>query len=162
MATDPNPYLAPEPVIEIPEPVVGPKRRPILWTVLYLANLIVPLFFGFQCVDGWIGAIGMFAAILVFYAMTLFIAERRRRLYAPACVGAAFVGLSQFYPVTQMYAGMVALTITGMLFGQTKPGNMGLLPSGFATIITGLLLLLVAMAFGEVCRFVGSVVNRRR
>jgi len=126
-----------------------PKRRLLTWSVLYVLNLVVPLMFGFQCVNGALGVLGMFVGIGLFFVGTVVVLERRKWLYAPFCVGAAFLGLSQLWPVLQMFAGMLALTATEFVFG-TPERTLHAFASSFATIITGSLLLIVAAVSGLV------------
>ena len=153
-----NPYAAPlsRSVPVDPLDGQGPKPRPVTWTVLYVTNLIVPGLLGFQAVEGPLGTIGMVAAVIFFYGVTVACGERWKSLYLPGCIGAGFVAFSQFYPMLQLYAGMGGLLVSEFVFGVGAQGGLSFAPAALTTVVTGLLLLTVAMIIGVV----GAVIVR--
>lgn len=117
------------------------------WIVVFHANLPVPLLFGVMFTHK-AGRWGIIVAILILLTLGAFVVSWSRRGGLAVVVGGWIVATSQFWPLLQFYAGIVGLSVA---HGEGKKGpsdredEMG----GFiATILTGGILITVALAIG--------------
>ena len=128
----------------------------LAWLMVFLANLPIPLMFG------WIftakhGRLGMAAAILLWWLMGHQICRTSRGFNLALVTGGLLVGLSQIFPILQSQAGAWSLGI-GSKLGQVKPVHgeefMVLTELGgfLVTMLTGGILIAVALACGSVIR----------
>jgi hypothetical protein len=126
------------------------------WFVVLLANLPVPLFFGFL-VTSMAGAFGMIAGLVVVWLIGHGFVARVSAVREPLMVGGAFVALSQLIPLVQFVAGALALhAITGrdLVRALAVDGCVAaMFADGFAvTMLTAAFLTVVALAVGFVLR----------
>ncbi|QEH35324.1 hypothetical protein OJF2_38750 [Aquisphaera giovannonii] len=131
--------------------LVGP-RTALGWIAVFLLNMIVPLLFGWSMTrEG--GRVGMAAAILTLFATGCWICTARRQLASPLLLGAAFVGLSQVFPLLQILAGSAGMVAATAL--RVAENNDDALPrvigeaGGFVvTLVTGGLLMAASLVAG--------------
>lgn len=125
------------------------------WALAVAANLPVPLALGtFTVVKG--GAVGMFAGVIAFWLVGAAVIARvpPARSFLVTC-GLLFA-ITQFAPVTQFMAGAAALDLCAPSFQAPEFGPSLSEPTAFlVTLVTGGLLLVVALAGGLFIRLVG-------
>ena len=141
-----------------PEEAAG---RPLsrAWLTVFLANSPVPLFYAWFLTAKH-GRIGMVAAIVLWWSLGHLVCKTNRRLGLSLVAGGILVALSQCFPLLQIIAGMVSLNIYGRL-AQAVAGGSVRGPQeqtefgGFlVTMLTGGMLMAVALGFGSVIRAV--------
>ena len=158
-----NPYQATDVALE---PHQSSKRRVIhspfvlsvQWTVVLLCNSVVPLLIGWTEAQQGQGQFGIILAmglcLVLGYVACIYIP-----LFALiATRGGFLVALTQFFPVLQLIAGMIAIdTIrkTGIIPGQTLDrGSLGLFDAFLVTVATGSILIGISVLFGMLLRLV--------
>jgi hypothetical protein len=123
------------------------------WTLVVVANLIVPLPFGLMCTVGG-GRIGMGLAIVAWWVAGLWICRHQPDRARWLIHGGIILGLSQITLMPQVLAGLAALrTWEEIAVGE---GEFGLFVGGeselfgfVVTAITGAELLLLAFVAGQ-------------
>lgn len=126
--------------------------RAFAWSCLFLANLAVPLLMGLgeTQLDG---RTGMYAGILACWAIGAIVCFTSATIGTALYWGAVFVAILQFIPFLQIYAGIYGVGI-GSQFNSVPHHEYQRLDtwmSGLiATMITGGILQLAALAFGIV------------
>lgn len=133
------------------------------WLVVFLANLPVPLFFGWAFTTQH-GRFGMATAIVVWWLLGHQVCKASRWCGLAIVAGGIFVAMSQFLPVLQLYAGAVSLGI-GSRLGQAwdEGGEQQVTTElgGFlVTMLTGGLLMVVAVMCGSIIS--ASIAESRR
>ena len=125
------------------------------WTVVYVANLIVPVFFGRLICDTDDALLGMGAGVFVWWAVLSPICFRPGRLRIALVVGAGFVAIAQFLPILHIVAGTVAIDFWKYADGKLgKLNQLNTFSAGFSvTILTGFFLLAIALAVGFLLAF---------
>jgi hypothetical protein len=119
------------------------------WPLVFLANLPVPVRFGWGVTD-WGGRIGMIAAIGVLYVLGRESMRRVPGLDAMIIWGGTLIALSQFYPVIHILAGVVGIRAAFLLRLVTTewPGEAGMLAGCIITLLTGGILMAIAVVAG--------------
>ncbi len=170
---DANPFAAPQSVI-----VSGRTRAPrtdlrwhLAWAVVFGANLIVPLMFGWPMTRG-AGRVGLVLGIALMLSLGHWLCSRYARVRFPLVAGGVCVGLSQCWPMLQIWAGIFASAITRTLlqqpFGadQDSPNYSTGLEGLLMTALTGGQLMLAAVMCGYVIFLLKfpmkNVTSRRR
>lgn len=162
-ASDENPYAAPLAVDPVASPVsrLRPQGWMIAWTVVYGANLIVPLMFALGTVQGS-GTLGMVLAMFVMWLVSLMICARARPVRSWLMAGGIAVAISQFMPILQIMAGMMGVGLASLLVrGPAEAGDddlvrgLGAVGTSFplgllATLLTGAALMVASLAIGFV------------
>ena len=128
-----------------------PKATRLLrvgWTLVFLANLRVPLLFGWGLTD-WGGRIGMFAAIGPLYLVGRESCARVRGMNSVIIWGGMLVALSQVYPMVHVFAGGFAFRTAGNLGLMTNEWDVdGALAGCIVTLLTGVVLFAIAAVAG--------------
>jgi hypothetical protein len=122
------------------------------WTLLYAANLIVPLMFGSSITaDG--GRAGMWLVVATLWAAGFAAGYRWGEMRRALAVGGILAALTQIYPLPHMFAGLLALAAWRRLAGEapneyphdTLHSDLG----GFAvTLMSGGLAMVFAIMVG--------------
>lgn len=152
-----NPYRPPR---DRPDPV-PPQRGDsskidrvafAAWPLALVSNMIVPLFFGLDFTYEQ-GRAGMLVATVLFllagWGLCYVKPNAARRLIA----GSTLTAISQFFPILQIFAGVVAIGIADRmgLSRESTDGNLAQVSElgGFImTVVVGVILLTVAGAIG--------------
>ncbi len=112
-----NPYQPPGPIHEdvTAGRALDAERTPyglmVIWTVLFSLNLIIPVLFGAPMIQQH-GAIGMLAAVMLFWIGGGVVCLRARQAAVRMMFGASILAATQLLPIIQMIAGMLALKLT--------------------------------------------------
>lgn len=124
------------------------------WVAVFLANLPLPLLFGFAVTSGN-STLGMLAGVAVVWLIGHFAVARVRPIRTPLMFGGAVIAASQVLPLAQIVAGMLAMTaVTGRDVGLQSA------PDGFAvTLLTAALLAVAALALGFVFHAMGRLIE---
>ncbi len=141
--------------------VKAPAGKPPVraWTLVFLANLPVPLFLGVWISNATVmtGKLGMACGVAILYWLGLRACHRAPRATFWVIFGGWFVAVSQFFPVLQIVAGIAGYYPVAVLFWWLGPFLIENLVVGFvvllgATLGTGAILIAAAAALGS---FVG-------
>ena len=122
----------------------------VTWTVLFLGNLILPLLLAIELVHGrgWLGVVAgcTFCWLSGLCLMIMQTASKRTML-----IGASLTGLSQLFPILQVLAGIIALTVwqpTAHMLGIDERLSANFIGPCFVTMSTGGILMTVAIFSG--------------
>jgi hypothetical protein len=151
-----NPYAAPQAELSpsqssSPRPATNFRRalihEPLLfwpvWTLLYLANCILPFILGMDVVrKSNSGIVAMLLGIVTVYLPTSYLNYRDKKFRRYWLSGALIVGLMQFVPIVHFMAGALAVDLFGVSACQQS------YIAYFVTIITGIELCLLALIIG--------------
>ena len=172
-----NPFAAPE-TVEL-DASRAVREKVDLWvlaagTVVFVANLVVPMLFATMFLDDAPGYLAILVACLV-----LLFGGWRIMVALPAysrsiLIGALVVAASQLFPVLQLFAGMVGVGIaTG--FGMVNrpvgpshdPDHMGIetltaCGAFVVTLVVGAILLALSVGIGVLFRTVWNAINGGR
>ena len=122
----------------------NPSRR-VVWTLVFVANLLVPLMLGWSTTRNH-GRVAMFVAIVMLWFVGDNAGKKGRTLGSGLLVGGVVVGLSQIYPFLQLIAGLIALTVAKQLGQANEEFDVTSELGGFiATTVTGGLLMAAAL-----------------
>lgn len=153
-----------------------PKPAGIMvgWVLVFLINLPMPVLFGLYLVATPGGFLGMAGGCLIWCGTGIAVCFSRHAAHVRATsLGGVLVALSQFYPLLQMYAGLLAIFIVSPLLNITS-GQIGhddletgipLLDaaySGLLTLMTGATLITVAWLTGHLMLSAMRVLERSR
>lgn len=157
-----NPYSPPPeastapPEVDLAAKDKQPFNLMVAWPVVLVVNLLIPLLFASEILQPQ-GMVGVILALLSFLLGGWWLCLRWRPIAKRLMAGAAVVALSQFMPILQLIAGVLAIEV-GLLFGIVN--QMGNNPIGpevdsilggwLVTTITGCLLALVALLIGSI------------
>jgi hypothetical protein len=124
------------------------------WVAVFVVNLAAPLLFGCMVTEKG-GRIGMAIATILCFAAGCWVCANVGEIGVFLIVGGIPIGISQLFPVLQMAAGFVAMTlghVVGLVDSAHATNELG----GFLlTVVTGVLLMSLSVASGFVIqRFV--------
>lgn len=170
-----NPYAAPTQIDAAageappsgPAPSNGVGLR-VGWTVAFLVNLVVPLTIGWNVTEQG-GRAGMFAGCLVLFALGWLVCSSYPSQILSINVGGIGTAMAQVFPVPQIAAGcvgvLVAQRIERLAFVATPeqdamPAVFTNLGGLIATLLTGILLITLALLTGMVLRALYQLVSR--
>ena len=168
---DQNPYRAPN-----ADSTDGPWHARVgrqlrftvaAWVIIFLLNLPFPLFCGMDVTSG-IATLGMFAAIVLLLSAGVVLCVRLPGVMRTLMIGSVVTAISQFLPLLQIVAGLLAISaakVLGLLAVATQFGNMrtvsffgGLL----ITLITAGIMMLVALGSGWILQLVYRLIRKLR
>ena len=157
MAITEDPYFAGQTAQELASgKLIDARKRPpyLAWSLVYIANLVVPLYLGTAVTDGS-GRVGMAIGVVVVFAIGCRVCVMSRWSVLTVVYGGWIVAISQFMPCLQSFAGMMGVGTATALGLATNPrgdhvnsGAGGIV----ATLVTGFLLLLAATIAGLLIR----------
>ncbi|WP_406696284.1 hypothetical protein V5E97_35375 [Singulisphaera sp. Ch08] len=127
-----------------------------VWTAIFAANLVAPMWFASSLWDDGkqLGEIGMAMAIAILWLLGDIAGARSRDMRLMLIAGGIIVAISQFFPLLQMVAGVVSLTLVAWISGSsttdfgTPQEQLSSLEYFLATLFTGSLLLLASCLAG--------------
>ncbi|WP_435018438.1 hypothetical protein TA3x_000412 [Tundrisphaera sp. TA3] len=131
----------------------------VAWIAVFCANLPVPLFLAAGLTQK-AGKGGMILAILLMLALGAMAVSASRKGGWAVVIGGWIVAVSQLMPVLHIIAGSMGMSAA---LGGTKAYSAGLddEPGGFiATIVTGGILITIALAIGAVLLLVRAAFMR--
>jgi hypothetical protein len=128
------------------------SKRSVFWSIILCANLVVPLYLAFSLTKEG-GRLGIAIAILCYWMLGLIAIRHSHRFGSILLSGGFIIGLSQFWPVLQAWAGVAALEAwhkvhvwTGGAAARGRPLSEF---DGFAvTTLTGAMLLTATLFCG--------------
>lgn len=126
------------------------KSWRVAWTITFLVNLPLPLFFGVPLTNPD-GTIGIAAALGVMYICGLFATMRANRWVRGALYGSVVTAFGQFVVILHMFSGFAAISIWNWVSGANVDilsGNLDFLDAFVVSLVTASILLLVALACG--------------
>lgn len=124
------------------------------WALAVVANLPVPLLFGFAVVAHG-GLFGMLAGVVAFWLVGAAAVAWAPRLRAVLVYGGALLALTQGLPVLQIVAGAVAVELF-----CTSPEPMSELTEFLVTLVTGGQLVFLVLAVRLVFHLLGRLADR--
>ncbi|HJZ93852.1 MAG TPA: hypothetical protein VKE40_23465 [Gemmataceae bacterium] len=138
----------------------GPDRRrtSLIWSGVFAANLVVPLFLGLQATSSG-GATGMACAILVCWVAGLAFCVQGGRLGSVLIRGGRRVALCQFLLMPHIAAGFFALWFWTDMIDQPplpKGGPWAEMGGFVVTLLTALPLVIAAILFGGGARLLSD------
>ncbi|PAY18545.1 hypothetical protein CKO51_15745 [Rhodopirellula sp. SM50] len=156
--SEPNPYSPPQQPADAVEPVANRRSRNsslmVAWPVALGVNLIVPMLFGAEMLgkSGWSGVV---IAITMFLLVGWWLCATWPRVAKRLVTGASIVALSQFVPLLQIVAGLVALGVaeamgqaSGADFDQNPFQIKTELGGWIVTVVTGCIMAAASMTIG--------------
>lgn len=158
MTAELNPYQSPTSIDTGASPTSDAPRRVdrvafITWPIVFGLNMIVPLLLGLAITYEH-GRIGLCAASGLLLAAGWLLCYASPPAARRLILGSAVFAFTQFFPILQIIAGMVAISVTGNdpLFDE----GSGITEfAGFAiTLIVGVILLTLAGGLGVLLGFV--------
>jgi hypothetical protein len=167
MGISDDPYFAGQvaPKAGQPEGLQDRMKPPVLtWVVVYVTNSIVPLYLGLMLTAN-AGRLGMFFALGLLLALVYRVISISSRVEVAFEVGGWVVAVSQFFPLLQVIAGGIGMVVTRTM-GQATDGYRPLIYvqselGGFvATILTGSILISVALSIGLLFQWIRSLSDR--
>ncbi len=158
MTAEFNPYQSPTSINTGDSPTSDAPRRVdrvafITWPIVFGLNMIVPLLFGLAITYEH-GRIGLCAASGLLLAAGWLLCYASPPAARRLILGSAVLAFTQFLPIIQIFAGMIAISVVGSdpLF-EEGPDVTEL--AGFAmTFIVGTILLALAGGLGVLLGFV--------
>lgn len=131
-------------------------RRQILliWTVVYVANLVVCLNEATGVVHGY-GWLGVWAGCTLMWVITLCFCASSRQASFTLLVGAVFVGLLQMIAIVHLIVGIIALDVWKAVCPRRDLNDW---PAWFplgtfsVTMMTGTILVILALIVGHFLR----------
>jgi len=127
MNAETNPYLAPiaasGAISESKKPKTLKMILLIIWPFIFMANMILPMLFGWDLLDkaGSIGVLCATLALLIpgWLLIAIWPAAGKRLI-----VGAILMTLLQFFPVLHIILGVVAFEVTAYLGQATEMNDL--------------------------------------
>ncbi len=127
----------------------------VAWVVVYLANLVVPLWLGWEITSSG-GQHGMVAATALMLLLTLLVVPRWSELRMTLVAGSTLTAISQAVPLVQIVVGILSLQAVHYLGFVQEGGYQLTEPGGFlAAILTACMMLAAAFKCGVFIRAVG-------
>jgi hypothetical protein len=125
-----------------------------LWVLVFVSNLYIPLWLGWEFTElgGRSGMLAGIAALFVGSQTVIWLREWVWRFLLP---GGVIVSLTQCFPVLQCLAGFASLTLLGVTGRLTESDAF------LATMLTGGILMLAALAIGWCARALADLVRPR-
>ena len=156
-----NPYEAPSHAVHTPLPAANKSARAarftyISWVFVFALNMAVPLLFSSSLTREH-GKLGMSLAALLLFASGCYICAVARKLAAALIAGGVLVALSQLFPILQIIAGMIGMSVGETLglarIGDGHPTQLFNEYGGFVvTFATGAILMAAAASAGMLMR----------
>jgi hypothetical protein len=115
------------------------------WVGLCLANLVLPMFLGWV-VTGNGGRVGMLAAVALILVRGRVLVERWARVRVALAIGGIATAVLQACPILQLAAGCLSLWVVDQM--GYRIGGLTELGGFLVTLLTAVLMILVALAFG--------------
>ncbi|MEM9827935.1 MAG: hypothetical protein AAF958_15195 [Planctomycetota bacterium] len=163
-----NPYQPPIAPEDEAETQSGDGDEPISfafwWPIALTLNLCVPVLLGMQVVQP-IGRIGMYAAIALMLAAGWLLGKAFPILTGPLLSGAVLVGLAQFFPLLQMIAGLIGLSVAEGLLDIEQDNLMRIdrpLAAFLVTVVTGSILIGFSLLAGGSISGIRAAYKMRR
>lgn len=124
------------------------RLRQSCWSVVFVANLIMPLQFASLIVHqrAWIG---VSLAVAAYWRAGLYACRKNRSMSLSLIIGGGLVALSQVYPLLHILAGSIALHANSVSLEVGSDSLTGAVSGFLATAITGGILLTVATLVGR-------------
>ena len=158
MTADINPYQSPSSIDAGNSSTSGSPGRIdrvafITWPIVFGLNMIVPLLFGLAITYEH-GRIGLCVASGLLLAGGWLLCYASPPAARRLIVGSAVFAFTQFFPIIQLIAGMIAISVTGSEGGFDE-GPVVTEFTGFAmTLVVGTILLAFAGGLGVLLGFV--------
>jgi hypothetical protein len=151
-----NPYAPPASLRTGSQPRGDSGQRGLIiylaWFAVLVLNLAIPLLLALPLTDDR-ARIGMLIAIALLCAAGCWVCANSRQAGRSLVIGGVLVGLSQLFPILQMFAGVVAMNI-GVFSGLGHHGEIETLNTEIGglvvTLITGTILMSIAAGIGFV------------
>ena len=89
------------------------------WTLVFAANMPVPVFLGLMAVGSDGGAWGLFGGLVVLYWIGFALCLFRFRVGRSLVLGGVIVALSQLVPIMHVFCGSFGLTMWDEIGGQS-------------------------------------------
>ena len=145
-----NPYQVPistDVVTEVGSGTRLYRRQWVVWTGNLAINLPVAVFFG-TSVTKEVGRFGMVVGVLMVWLVGLALCRSHPAVVRFVNFSGILTALSQFFPMLQMYAGMIAVTVVGFLWGESNvfrnsPVNGQVMPVTAMTLLTAVIVIAV-------------------
>jgi hypothetical protein len=159
MNAETNPYLAPSavsgPISESKKPKNLKVILLIVWPFVFMANMILPMLFGWDLLDK-AGSIGVLCATLALLIPGWLLIAIWPTAGKRLIVGAILVALLQFFPVLHIILGVIAFEVTAYLGQATEMNDLQSASidtefGGFIiTMLVGSGLLVIAIGMGTI------------
>lgn len=153
----------------------SPVRKTVVsWIIVFLLNLPICVFFGASMIPSAGGYAGMAIGCMMWCSLGILLCFGNQISQVRAATrGGVLVALSQFYPMLQMFAGMISGVILESLFdlggSGTGPLNIGTAEpiadtavSTAMTLLTGGMLITVALTSGHAMTLIVNVFREKR
>jgi hypothetical protein len=124
------------------------------WLGVFVANAVVPTFFGLGLIGKNDGVLGLVLGCLLMLSLGWLICLSRPKLIRTTITGACVLMLTQLFPIFQVIAGMISLTgarEVGLPIAgddETLPKISGELAAFVVTVSTAAIHIAVAFAIG--------------
>lgn len=125
-----------------------------MWFGVFVLNILFPGFIAFAMTDGAApGRYGIVGAMFLLLVLGNGLSIDVPKIGRPLLLGGVFVGLSQLFPVVQLFAGTAAIEIARLVGLASRDGDgmprLAGEAGGFAvTLATGVLLMMVSLVLG--------------
>lgn len=137
--------------------VAGPLMLSIEWTGVLCFNLIVPILFGMGMTSER-AKLGVFAAIVMIACIGYYFCYARPLPVLFIIRGGVLVALSQVFPILQVFAGALAISIlltSGIIEDSDILHMLETATAGFlAALLTGTILMTASLIVGILLRLV--------
>ncbi|WP_149497880.1 hypothetical protein [Roseiconus lacunae] len=159
-----NPYQAPPEIkqttnsvadaLPLEEQALRTRRTCLVtWTVILPLNMIVPALMAVNLVS-WSGTGGILAAVTILYGLGLWCCVALPGLAVRVLLGGSIVAFSQFFPIIQVFAGVIALELAGIPFDDDYSKPIGPLQSFLITTTVASILLGISLLIGSFLHYV--------
>jgi hypothetical protein len=166
----PNPYSPPSETTEGAETTHFTAKPTTVsglivgWIVVFGLNLITPVLFA-TAITNRRGMIGVGIACVAFAVAGTQLCVTRRETGKRLVTGASIVGLSQLFPIAQVFAGVFAINLASAvgIAGETLGGGSGItsISAGFVVcLLTGIPLAVLAWIIGTLLFLVAGQRNK--
>ncbi|MCA9065353.1 MAG: hypothetical protein KDA96_19930 [Planctomycetaceae bacterium] len=132
----------------------------VAWNVAVLLNVPLPAMMGQSFTDQY-GPAGMAMGVLAVASLGTWLCLASRRIMLRITIGSMLPAVLQlFFPVLQMIAGIIAVSLTRLIFFWSlgdSPGLSGIAPAMTATLLTGIFLILPSLIVGAIVCSIFSI-----